>query len=75
LYYFCNAKLNSIGDKGVQQVFKKYSNIKFHENLSVGAELFRGDERIDREDITKQIATFSLLQMCLKVSVILLFGS
>jgi hypothetical protein len=30
-----------------QQVFKKYSNIRFHANLSMGAELFCGDERMD----------------------------
>jgi hypothetical protein len=26
-----------------QQIFEKYTNIKFHENPSVGAELFHAD--------------------------------
>ena len=30
-----------------RQIFDKYSNIKFHEIYTVGAELFREDERTD----------------------------
>jgi hypothetical protein len=32
------------------QIFEKYSNIKFHENLSIGAEMLHADRRIDRHD-------------------------
>jgi hypothetical protein len=30
-----------------RQIFEKHSNIKFHENPSVGAELFNADGRTD----------------------------
>jgi len=30
-----------------RQIFEKHSNIKFNENLSVGAELFHADRRTD----------------------------
>jgi hypothetical protein len=30
-----------------RQLSEKYSNIKFHEDLSVGAELFHADRRMD----------------------------
>jgi len=33
-----------------QQIFQKYSNIKFHANPSSGAELFQADGRTDRHD-------------------------
>jgi len=32
------------------QIFEKYSNIKFHENSSIGAELLRSNRRIDGHD-------------------------
>jgi len=32
------------------QIFAKYSNIKFHTNRAVGAELFHADRRTDRHD-------------------------
>jgi hypothetical protein len=33
-----------------QQIFEKYPNIKFHGNLSVGAELSHAERRTDRHD-------------------------
>ena len=33
-----------------RQISKKYSNIKFHENHPVGAELFHGDRQMNRHD-------------------------
>jgi len=33
-----------------RQILEKYSNIKFHENLSLGTELFHADEQTDRPD-------------------------
>jgi len=39
-----------------QQIFEKYSNIKFHEKLSRGAELLHATGRTDRRtDMTKLI--------------------
>jgi hypothetical protein len=32
-----------------RQIFEKYLNIKFHENLSSGTELFHADGRMDRQ--------------------------
>ena len=38
---------------------KKYSNIKFHENLSSGSRLFHAERRTDRQtDITKLVVAF-----------------
>jgi len=42
-----------------QQVFEKYWNIKFNENLFIGAEVFRADGRTDRHD--KANSSFSQL--------------
>jgi hypothetical protein len=42
------------------QIFEKYSNIKFRENLSVGTELFLADGQTDRHDE----ANSRLLQFC-----------
>ena len=39
------------------QIFEKYTNINFHENPSVGAELFHAD-RGGRTDMTKVVVTF-----------------
>jgi hypothetical protein len=33
-----------------RQIFEKYWNIKFHENLPIGTELFYVDGRTDRHD-------------------------
>jgi len=33
------------------QIFEKYWNVKFHENLPVGAELFHADGRTDGHDV------------------------
>jgi hypothetical protein len=33
-----------------RQIFENYSNIKFHENPPMGAELFHADGRTDRHD-------------------------
>jgi len=38
------------------QIFEKYSNIKFHENLPMGAELFHAED--GRTDMTKLIVAF-----------------
>jgi hypothetical protein len=38
-----------------RQIFEKYTNIKFHENPPVGAELFRVDRRTE---MTKIIVAF-----------------
>ena len=35
-----------------QQIFKKYSNIEFHENLSSGTQLFHADRRTDTMKVT-----------------------
>ena len=32
------------------QIFEKYSDIKFHENSSIGADLLHADRRVDRRD-------------------------
>jgi hypothetical protein len=39
-----------------RQIFEKYSNIKFHENPSVGAELFRADRRAELIDVFRNFA-------------------
>jgi hypothetical protein len=38
-----------------QQIFEKYSNIKFHENPSSGSRVFQADVR---KDVTKLIVAF-----------------
>jgi len=51
-------------------IFEKYSNIKFHENLSTGSRVVpcgQTDGRTDgRTDITK-LRHFAILRTCLKV--------
>jgi hypothetical protein len=42
-----------------RQILKKYSNIKLHENPSVGAKLLHAKEQLDgRTDTTKRIVVF-----------------
>jgi len=39
-----------------RKIFEKYSNIKFHENRPVAAELFNADRRMDKQiDMAKLI--------------------
>jgi hypothetical protein len=48
-------------------MFEKYSNIKFHENRSAGAELFLADGRTDRwTGLTKLIVTYREFSYALK---------
>jgi hypothetical protein len=42
-----------------RKIFEKYSNIKFHENRPVEAELFHADRRTDRQiGMVKLIVAF-----------------
>jgi len=38
-----------------QQIFQRYANIKFHENGSMGADMFHAD---GRTDMTKLVSVF-----------------
>jgi hypothetical protein len=50
------------------QILEKHSNIKFHENLSAGAEVFRADKRIN---MAKIIVDFRSFAKRLKVKIVL----
>ena len=51
-----------------RQIFEKYSNIKFHENLAVGAELFRAVGQKDRQAWRSQQSLLEILRLCLKTN-------
>jgi len=50
-----------------QQIFEKYSYIKFHENLSSGNQTFPCRHTDEQTDITKLIVAFTILRMHLKM--------